>query len=38
MRFHLTALTLLALATPALAQQQTTPPTCEASEYRAFDF
>ena len=38
MRLHLAALALLALATPAHAQQQPPAPTCEASEYRAFDF
>ncbi len=38
MRLHLAALALLALASPAQAQQQPPAPTCEASEYRAFDF
>lgn len=38
MRLHLAALALLALATPAHAQQPPPAPTCQAPEYRAFDF
>ncbi len=39
MRTFFAALVLLALATPAHAQQQQPArPNCEASEYRAFDF
>ncbi len=37
MRLFLAALALAALATPAFAQQQQQP-TCEAPEFRAFDF
>ena len=38
MRLHLAALALLALTPAAWAQQQPPAPTCEAPEYRAFDF
>ena len=38
MRSLLAVLATLALATPVWAQQQAPPPTCEAAEFRAFDF
>ncbi len=38
MRRILLALAALALAAPAFAQTPPRPPTCEASEHRAFDF
>ncbi len=38
MRTLFAVVATLTLTTPALAQQQPAPPTCEAAEYRAFDF